>query len=84
MDRVYITGYLQDAQLFAAKDNEDPVVYVVEPVGELEPDNDNKTPGRSFACTSAKIVAIQKISAKKIQQARNAVVQGIQRAKASS
>lgn len=72
-DRVYITGFLQDAQLFACKDNDDPVVYVVEPVGELEPDDDNKTPGRSFACASAKIVAVEEIPARTIQQARNAI-----------
>lgn len=72
-DRVYVTHHLQDAQLFAAKDNEDPVVYVVDPVGDLEPDGDNQNPGRSFACERAKIVAVIKISARKIQQARNAV-----------
>jgi hypothetical protein len=83
-DRVYITEHLQDAKLFAAKNNEDPVVYVVEPVGELEPDDDNKTPGRSLACTSAKIVAVREISAKEIQQARNAVIQAIERAKAAN
>jgi len=84
MDRVYITGHLQDAQLFAAKNNKEPVVYVVNPVGELEPDHDNKTVGRSFACTSAKIVAIRPISPKKVRQARNAVEQAIQRAKAAA
>lgn len=71
-DRAYVTNFLVDAQYFASKDNVDPVVYVVEPAGDLEPDDDNKSPGRSYACTSAKIVAVQEISKKKIRQARNA------------
>ena len=71
-DRAYVTNFLVDAQYFAAKDNVDPVVYVVEPEGELELDDDNKNPGRSYACTRARIVAVQHISKKKVRQARNA------------
>lgn len=71
-DRAYVTNFLVDAQYFASKDNFDPVVYVVEPGGDIEPDDDNTSPGRSYACTRAKIVAVQEISKKKIRQARNA------------
>lgn len=80
-DRVYVTHHLQDAKLFASKDNEDPVVYVVETIGELEPDGDNRSPGRSFSCERAKITAVIEIPVKEIQQARNAVIVGMQRAR---
>ncbi len=67
-DRVYVSTSLTDAQLFASA-NADPVVYEVEPEGELTPDPDCKS-GVSFACPKAKIVAVHKISRKKIRRAR--------------
>jgi hypothetical protein len=71
-DRVYVTTSLTDAQLFAAGSHE-PVVYEVEPQGELAPDSDC-TSGVSFTCPKAKIIAVHRISGKKIRKARKVLI----------
>jgi hypothetical protein len=68
-DRVYVTAELTDAQFFAAA-SQDPVVYEVEPVGDLEDDPDCRLPGRSYACERAKIIAVHKIPGKAIKKAQ--------------
>jgi hypothetical protein len=76
-DRVYATTSLTDAQLFASGSH-DPVVYEVEPEGELAPDPDC-TSGVSFTCPKAKIIAIHRISGKNIKKARKALIAGSRR-----
>ena len=71
-DRVYVTTSLTDAQLFASGSHE-PVVYEVEPEGELASDPDC-TSGVSFTCPKAKIIAVHKISGKKIRKARKVLI----------
>jgi Rifampin ADP-ribosyl transferase len=65
-DRVYVSNRLEDAQFFASG-NKTPVVYEVEPDGEIEPDPDCEV-GVSFACRKAKIVGIQNVSGKTIKK----------------
>jgi hypothetical protein len=78
-DRVYVSVARTDAQLFASRsDNDNPIVYEVEPEGELEPDPDCIS-GASFACEKAKIVAVHKISGKSIKKARKAWIAGSHR-----
>jgi hypothetical protein len=71
-DRVYVTRSLTDAQLFASGSHE-PVVYEVEPEGELAPDPDC-TSGGSFTCPKAKIIAVRKIAGKKIKKGRKVLI----------
>lgn len=68
-DRVYVTTELVDAQFFAAA-SQKPIVYEVEPEGNLEDDPDCRRPGKSFACEKAKIVAIHRVPGEAIMQAR--------------
>jgi hypothetical protein len=67
-DRVYVSTELTDAQLFASGRPE-PIVYEVEPDGDIEPDPDCKS-GVSYTCLKAKIVSIHKIPGKQIKKAR--------------
>ena len=67
-DRVYFTTNKTSAQLFASG-NREPIVYEVEPEGEIEPDPDCKS-GDLFASAKAKITAIHKIRGKNIKKAR--------------
>lgn len=73
-DRVYVTVELADAQFFASA-SQDPIVYEVEPVGNLEDDPDCRLPGHSYACEKAKIIAIHKIKGKLIKQAKKKMEQ---------
>ena len=73
-DRVYVSTALTDAQLFASG-NHNPIVYEVEPEGELAPDPDC-TSGVSFSCPKARVIAIRKISGKRIKKARKALIAG--------
>lgn len=59
-DRVYITTDHRAAMLFAAG-IPGGMVYLVEPVGELEPDPDCTTQGLSFQCPKARIVKAFKL-----------------------
>jgi rifampin ADP-ribosylating transferase len=73
-DRVYVTTALVDAQFYAAA-SQDPIVYEVEPRGNLEDDPDCRGPGRSYACEKAKIIAIHKVRGKLIKKARKKMLQ---------
>jgi hypothetical protein len=68
-DRVYVTTELADAQFFAAA-SQKPIVYEVEPQGVFEEDPDCRRPARSYACEKAKIIAIHKVPAETIVNAR--------------
>ena len=76
-DRVYVSTRQSDAQLFASASHE-PVVYEVEPEGQLAPDPDCVS-GVSFTCSKAKIIAVHKISGKNIKKARKALIAGSHR-----
>ncbi|MGA2057423.1 MAG: NAD(+)--rifampin ADP-ribosyltransferase [Bradyrhizobium sp.] len=56
-DRVYLTKNVADAWCFAARSN-NPRVYEVTPLGELEDDPDLPTKGISFQCPKANIIAL--------------------------
>ncbi len=54
---VYVTTWLAGAQAYACA-HRAPCVYVVYPLGELEPDPDwHGPPGISMRCTSARVLA---------------------------
>jgi hypothetical protein len=76
-DRVYVSTTLTDAQLFASA-SLDPIVYEVNPEGELAPDPDCRS-GVSFTCPKAKIVSVHKIPGKTIKKARKALIAGSHR-----
>lgn len=71
-DRVYVSTTLADAQLFVSG-NPEPIVYEVEPDGDIEPDPDCKS-GVSYTCRRAKIVSIHKIPGKQIKKARKVLI----------
>jgi hypothetical protein len=73
-DRVYLTTSIVDAQFYASA-ADDPVVYVVIPAGEIEPDPDCTQPGQSFACPKAKVIAIRKIPGKVIKKNKKRMLQ---------
>lgn len=70
-NRVYVSTRQSDAEFFASASPK-PIVYEVEPEGELEPDPDCIS-GVSFACPKAKIISIHKISGKIIKKHRKAM-----------
>jgi hypothetical protein len=70
-DRVYVSTRLSDAEFFASPSPK-PVVYEVEPEGELEPDPDC-TSGVTFACHKAKIISVHKIAGKVIRKHKKAM-----------
>jgi hypothetical protein len=70
-DRVYVSTSPADAEFFAAASRE-PVVYEVEPEGEIEPDPDC-TSGVSFACLKARIVSVHNIAGETIKKHRDAM-----------
>jgi hypothetical protein len=76
-DRVYVSTSQSDAQLCASGCRE-PIVYEVDPEGELERDSDCKS-GVSFACPKARIISVHKISGKNIKKARKAWIAGSHR-----
>jgi hypothetical protein len=71
-DRVYVSTELTDAQLFASG-HPKPIVYEVEPDGDIESDPDCKS-GVSYTCLKAKIVSIHKIPGKQIKKARKVLI----------
>lgn len=71
-DRVYVTTRLTDAQFFASG-SQKPIVYEVEPEGELAPDPDCNS-GVSFTCSKAKIIALRKIPGKIIKKHQQAMM----------
>ena len=71
-DRVYVSTRQSDAEFFASTCPK-PVVYEVEPQGEIEPDPDCIS-GVSFACPKAKIISVRKISGKNIKKHRKAMI----------
>ena len=74
-DRAYITPDIVDANFYASDpDHDHPVVYVVKPIGEIEPDPDCNRPGGSFTCEKAEIIAIRSIPGKVIKKARKAMI----------
>ena len=72
-DRAYVTSSTVDAEFYASA-AASPVVYVVTPDGEVEPDPDCEREGGSFACSRAKITAIQKIPGKVIKKNKKAML----------
>jgi hypothetical protein len=68
-DRVYITKEIAGAMFFASG-SDNPLVYEVEPEGELEDDPDHKGKGISFACPKAKIVGFHNIPDYVVQRNR--------------
>jgi hypothetical protein len=81
-DRAYVTTSIVDAQFYASAAT-NPVVYVVVPEGEVEPDPDCTQPGQSFACLKAKVIAIQKIPGKVIKKNRKRMLQRAQQIEAA-
>lgn len=74
-DRAYITPSIVDAYFYASKpDHKKPVVYVVKPDGDIEPDPDCQRPGGSFACAKAKVIALKKVPGKVIKKNRKALI----------
>ena len=71
-DRVYVSTGQSHAEFFASASPR-PVVYEVEPEGEIEPDTDCIS-GVSFACPKAKIIAIHEISGETITKHRKAML----------
>ncbi|QQN66749.1 NAD(+)--rifampin ADP-ribosyltransferase [Bradyrhizobium diazoefficiens] len=71
-DRVYVSVALEHAQFFASG-SKTPVVYEVEPEGEIEPDPDCKT-GVSFACQKAKVVGVHNIRGKTVKKFKKMMV----------
>jgi hypothetical protein len=83
-DRAYITPSIIDAYFYASDpDNHKPVVYVVKPEGEIEPDPDCNRSGGSFACRRAKIIAIKKVPGKVIMKNRKAMIRNMHRLEAA-
>jgi hypothetical protein len=78
-DRVYVSTRQIDAELFASACRE-PVVYEVEPIGDLSPDPDCRS-GSSFTCSKARIVSVRKVSGKKIKKARKVLLARTSRAR---
>jgi hypothetical protein len=76
-DHVYVSTRQSDTQFFASASHE-PVVYEVEPEGELAPDPDCSS-RVSFTCPKAKIISVHKISGKNIKKARKALIAGSHR-----
>ena len=69
-DRVYLATQPEIALLFAAS-HKRPMIYVVEPDGDVEPDPDySGPPGQSVACKRARIVRRMPLSPAEIQAAR--------------
>ncbi|WP_316205311.1 hypothetical protein [Bradyrhizobium sp. SZCCHNS3004] len=66
-DRAYLTLSIDAARFFASS-SDNPIVYEVIPIGDVEPDPDCKVPGVSFACSSARIIALHKIPGKVIKK----------------
>jgi Rifampin ADP-ribosyl transferase len=64
-DHVYVSTSVSHAQFFASG-NKEPVVYEVQPEGELAPDPDCRS--RSFSCLKAKIISVYKIPGKIIKK----------------
>ena len=58
-DRVYLTTELEAARLFALLGpfHGDAAIYRVAPEGEVEPDPDCDTPGMSWQCPRARVLA---------------------------
>jgi hypothetical protein len=74
-DRAYITPSIDAAYYYGSKPwHKNPVVYVVKPEGDIEPDPDCKVPGGSFSCQKAKIIAMKKVPGKVIKKNRKAIV----------
>lgn len=74
-DRVYVTTSLPAAMMFASG-HADPRVYVVEPVGELEPDDDCNEAGMSFTCVRAWVKSIIRMRDEEVEAFRAALAHG--------
>jgi hypothetical protein len=73
-DRVYITPSIDAARFFGSGARGKEIVYEVIPEGELEPDPDDQQPGGSFACPTARIIAIHKIPGKVIKKNQKTMI----------
>lgn len=83
-DRTYVTPSIDAASFFGSKPwHKAPVIYVVKPDGDIEPDPDCNVTGGSFACQKAKVVAIKKIPGKVIKKHRKAMIHNMHRLEAA-
>jgi hypothetical protein len=64
------------SHLGCGADPKNPVVYEVVPEGEIEDDPDNTTPGFSYACPKARIIAIHKIPGNVIKKIKKRLIAG--------
>ncbi|WP_051311017.1 NAD(+)--rifampin ADP-ribosyltransferase [Bradyrhizobium sp. Cp5.3] len=72
-DRVYITKDIAGAMFFASGARS-PIVYEVQPEGELEDDPDHRIKGISFACPKAKIIALHSVPEAVVRRNRNQMI----------
>ena len=68
-DRVYVTTSFEAAAMFASVHGI-PTVYTVQPIGDLEQDEDCSKDGLSFACKRARIVSKWKLDREAIDNCR--------------
>jgi hypothetical protein len=73
-DRIYMVRNFTEAAPWAAH-HPKPIVYEVEPDGSIEDDPDVDTPGISFQCQKAKIVAIHEIPLEMLLAAQRLLLQ---------
>lgn len=81
-DRVYVTTDLVVAQDFAAT-KQLPIVYEVEPEGNIEKDADCDA-GHSYSCERAKIIRILRVPGKKIKKVKKELLRRQHRRQARS
>jgi hypothetical protein len=72
-DHIYMVRELVKAAPWAAH-HPNPIIYEVEPEGDVEDDPDVDEPGLSYRCPKAKIVAIHHVPADMLAAARKTVL----------
>ena len=75
-DRVYVATQFEAACLYAAMypSKKAACVYLVEPIGEIEPDPDCNLPGLSFSAEKARIVKVIKLTRTEVAMVREVVL----------
>lgn len=71
-DRVFVTPSVAAAVMYAAMHPSGGAVYIVEPLGECEPDPDCTEEGLSFQCPRARIVRVRRFSGYERNKVRKA------------
>ena len=71
--KVYITTEYSAALLYAGC-HRDGVVYLVDPIGDLEHDKDCDSPGLSFCCEKARVKRIIKPNQMDLEMARRVLL----------